>query len=259
MNCHLSPVVILLLLSSSLLAQWQPPENPDPSTILSEAHADTRAGRFPDALAKHVWYHENAIKFDGAQTGVRRSFALAYWNELAERFPPARKKLEECRQESRKRVLANKKVFHDFADFASISKELEKDDETVKLFVALDAKDPQLAKQAYNSAEDALIAAKKYRLCGKYIDGDKAIGREIEKLEHYRQLANDQRFGPDITRHGEDAFRKRAPTIVAILVKCGREEESSRVAEEARKAWDDASPHDALDRALKGELPKDAG
>ncbi|MEI9962222.1 MAG: hypothetical protein WDM76_14140 [Limisphaerales bacterium] len=45
---------------------WRPPQNPDPNKILKEAESDTAAGRYTDALAKHVWYHENALKYISA-------------------------------------------------------------------------------------------------------------------------------------------------------------------------------------------------
>jgi hypothetical protein len=257
-NRLLLTTAIVLVMSSSVFAEWQPPENPDSSTILNEAQADARAGRFEVALAKHVWYHENALKYDQGQGGVRRSFALGYWHELAEKFPPAGKKLEDFREEARKRVLAEKKkVFHDFADFAAISRELEKEGEIVELFVALDKKDPKLASQAYNSAEEALIDAKKFKLCGKYIKGDEAIEREIEMFEHHREIAKDPRFGARMARYGEESFHKDAATIVAILAKCGREEESKRAAAKAHEAWNDEQFHKALDSAIEGELPKD--
>jgi hypothetical protein len=94
------------------MGEWQPPENPDPHTILREASADARAGRYEDALAKHLWYHENAEKFDAGQTGVRRSFALSDWYDLGADFAPALAKFEEVREEARKGVLEGKHGSH---------------------------------------------------------------------------------------------------------------------------------------------------
>jgi hypothetical protein len=101
-----------------------------------------------------------------------------------------------------------------------------------------------------------LIAAEKFELCGKYLDGDKAIRRQIQMFEHHREMVKDRRFGADIGEFGEKTFRQEAATMVAILVKCKREEEAKRVAEMARTAWDDAELRKALDQALQGELPK---
>ncbi len=246
------------MMSSHAFAEWQPPDKPEPSTILDEAERDARAGRYDDALAKHVWYHENALKHEPAQSGVRRSFALADWLELGKKHPPALAKLEAYRQEARQRVLASKEkkeVFEPFADFAAISRRLEKDQEIVELFEVLDEKHPQLAPRAYIVADDALIADGKFELCGKYLNGDKLIASRIYLLEHDRERAKNPRYARQLA-HSEQTFRREAVTMVAILVKCKREEEAKRVAEKARAAWDDAELREALDKALKGELPK---
>jgi hypothetical protein len=42
---------------------WRPPANPDPSEILKEAESDTAAGKYADALTKHIWFHQNALKY----------------------------------------------------------------------------------------------------------------------------------------------------------------------------------------------------
>ena len=44
--------------SAALASDWKPGERPKPNRILSEAEADARAGRYAEALAKHVWLHE---------------------------------------------------------------------------------------------------------------------------------------------------------------------------------------------------------
>jgi len=54
--------LLAFLMNLPLLAAWTPPENPNPQQILSEAQSDAKAGRYEDALAKHVWFHENALK-----------------------------------------------------------------------------------------------------------------------------------------------------------------------------------------------------
>src|SRR5688572_11688303 len=54
-------------------AAWSPPANPDPHVILREAKADTQAGRYEEALAKHVWFHSHALEIEPALYGVRLS------------------------------------------------------------------------------------------------------------------------------------------------------------------------------------------
>src|SRR4051794_4253621 len=69
---------------------WTPSDTPDPSDVLDSAVDDTRSGSHADALAKFLWFHHNALRHDQAFGGVRLSFALSYWLELAGAYPPAR-------------------------------------------------------------------------------------------------------------------------------------------------------------------------
>ena len=43
---------------------WLPPDDPDLSEILGEAVDDTREKRYEVALAKFVWFHENALNHE---------------------------------------------------------------------------------------------------------------------------------------------------------------------------------------------------
>ena len=88
----LCAAIVLTLTTTSAVGDWTPPSNPNPDKILREAQDDARAGRYPDALAKHVWFHENALTYAPAMYGVRLSFALSYWVNLGNLYPPARTK-----------------------------------------------------------------------------------------------------------------------------------------------------------------------
>ena len=93
-----------LEMPSTRFSNWGPGMNPDPSAILHEARADRRAGRFADALTKHVWFHENALKYVPSLSGVRLSFALTYWMELGAVYPAALRKLKRIRDDAERRA-----------------------------------------------------------------------------------------------------------------------------------------------------------
>src|SRR5688500_16155454 len=99
---------VALLWTFSLLAAWAPPANPDPEKISLEANADRDAKNYDDALAKYVWYHENALKHQKSLYGVRLSFALADWERLADDFPAAREKLKSVRDDTEKQIRASR-------------------------------------------------------------------------------------------------------------------------------------------------------
>src|SRR4051812_29867743 len=60
------------------------------SERLHSGRTATHEGRFEEALSQFIWFHEHSLEEDRAYLGVRLSFALSYWMELAERYPPAR-------------------------------------------------------------------------------------------------------------------------------------------------------------------------
>jgi hypothetical protein len=91
-----------------VMAMWNPPPNPNPRTILESARADLRAGRYEDALAKHLWFHQHALEHDRSYYGVRLSGALTSWHQLAKVYPPALQALKETRDEAAKRVFEGK-------------------------------------------------------------------------------------------------------------------------------------------------------
>jgi len=57
-------------------ADWVPPSQPDPMTILGQARTDAAAKHYADALAKQVWFHEHALDYAQGLYGVRLSYAL---------------------------------------------------------------------------------------------------------------------------------------------------------------------------------------
>src|SRR6185436_8688257 len=121
-------VFALLILSMSTQAEWKPPEKPDPSAIFNEAQQDSRAGRFEDALAKQIWFHENALKIEPAQYGVRLSFALVAWRDLAAKYPPAMEALQKARDTAEAKVKTTAEVFESFHDAVSLNETLRESD-----------------------------------------------------------------------------------------------------------------------------------
>ena len=51
---------------------YTPPPHPDPQKIMYEAAADTRAGRYKDALAKNIWYRNNALRYQPSLLGATK-------------------------------------------------------------------------------------------------------------------------------------------------------------------------------------------
>jgi len=211
---------------------WQPPANPDPSEILREARADRDTGRYQLALDKHVWYHDNALKYDRAHGGVRLSFALSDWRKLANRYPPALEKMREFRERAELWVKQNKEDFDAFHDFVSLNTQLKEEERTVYLFRWLDEYDPSFARRVYPVARDTLVAEGEYQLCGEYIDiesirDDMRLSRKLDESvgEHL-----DPERASEILRFRNKHFAYEMAYAIAILVRIGQSEEANEVA-----------------------------
>ena len=234
---------------------WMPPEKPDPSTILKEAGDDTRARRYETALAKHVWFHQNALSIERSQYGVRLSYALSDWQDLAKDYPPALAKLKEFRDRAQSDVMEGKNIHESFHDMASINRTLGEDSLTKDLFEVLDAKDLKAAKKVFGIAKDALVREKAYSLYVKYADPKSEYTRIKMSYQRNRTLAEDPRFGERLLNHANKTFAKDVATLVAILVLKNRKKEAQEIAESARAESEDSALHDAIEQALKGIVP----
>jgi hypothetical protein len=242
-------------------ADWTPPKDPNPEKILTEAQDDSRAGRYEDALAKQVWFHENALKYAPAMSGVRLSFALGQWLELGERYPPAMTRLKATRDQAEGAVKEGTDPRHAFLDAAAINRELRDTGRTRNLFLWLDENKPEVARRTYDAAEPALIAAKDYRLCGKYLDPDRQFIRDVDLYRTTKNMARGEDmkdYAAELEEHSNKMFAQDAATLVALLVLNDRQADADRIAADALKESDYPALKGMIEKALKGELPSPA-
>ena len=237
-------------------APWSPGEDPHPSEILDEAKADATSGRYAEALAKHVWFFENALKYAPSMYGVRLSFALSYWKTLSDSYPPALEKLKAERDEAAAKVRGSKDSRHSFNDFASINRELAEDAKTRELFLWLDANSPATASAIYDLAQPSLVKAKEYGVCGRYLpDPDRSLARMVRLYTEDKKIAGDSEFRREMSDFADKSFSNGVGTLVALLAVNGRTADARRVADGAMKARGDSAFRGQIESALRGEVP----
>jgi hypothetical protein len=246
--------LLAFVVNLPLLAAWTPPENPNPQQILNEAQTDTKAGRYEDALAKHVWFHENALKLRPSLYGVRLSFALSDWVELAAAYPVALEKLKTIRDQAADRVRESDQVREPFHDFASINKYLNESIKTKDLFLWLNSSKPELAKSVFDLAEPALIDAKEYHLCGGYIE-PKSFDQIREQYHKNKELGQNPIHGERMQNYAEKSFANHTTTLIALLVVNDRKADADRIAAEALKERSDPPFEAELEKAKQGVVP----
>lgn len=236
--------------------RWTPPEHPSPQAILDEAEADAGAKRYENALAKHVWYHENALKIEPAQYGVRLSFALSAWVKLGELYPPALEKLRSVRDKDESSIREGEISEGLFHELAAISEYLGEDTKTTQLFVWLDQNKPDFAKSVYSVAQPSLIRAKKFDLCGKYLDPETSFKRMLELYGLYKQIEQESNAKMRNQEFGKKKFSNDTATLVALLTVNGRKDEAAQIAMAAEAELADSEVKALLAKAKEGEVPK---
>ena len=253
-------VLVLLVAGTTTLLMrnrdpvYMPPANPDPQAILNEAQADTAAGRYRDALAKHIWYRDNALKYQPAQRGVRNSFALMYWGQLGEKYPPALKKLKAIRSDAIKRLQKhdsdNDAITTAFITAISINNALNEKGKNVELFKELDANHPAAAKNAYPVAENDLIQAKEYAICGHYMDPDRTYTRIIRLYNMNKDSTSAQ-----LQDFAVKSFSNETARLVAVLAINNRNDDAQRISDQASKELTTPEFAALLASARNGTVP----
>lgn len=246
------------------LTRWQPATlkiaaasaeepRPDPHEVLQEARKLARAGKFEEALRKHVWYHENALKYGSGEYGVRLSFALSDWETLGKAYPEALRALAEIRDRDVATLRDGRGDAYLYHDVVAIDRHLAGPPRGVELFKWLDANDPRKAARCSIMAEEVLADAGEYRLCGKYL-GDPLLrldimkrGRELERERQERPLPN----GRSAPRTADSRFIKRAVRTITILVRSDRRAEAEQFRDAALQVVDAPALREAVEKAAE--------
>jgi hypothetical protein len=237
-------------------ASWTPPANPDPFEILNSAGDDTRIGSYAVALAKFLWFHENALRYDPAKSAVRLSFALADWWELADLYPPAREAFLRTRDHAEAAFREDPASFDLFQEVAFLNDHMGEGARTAELFEHVTQSDFEAAKPLYHVAERRLIAAGRYDICGLFLDPE----NRMELAESgYRAMRELEDTLPEaevpVRRLARTHYIRNVAALVALLMLNNRPEDAQRSYEEALRVFQDDEFRQIMAAAMTGHFP----
>ena len=258
-----------------------PGEKPDPQKILDDAKSLMAKGDYESALQRHLWYFNHALEYNSGLTGVRLSFALSDWVELARCYPKALQALTEIHDRDTQKLVEGRGYSDLFSDVNSINNYLNDPDATYALFKTLDAKDPKLAQQCYFYAESLLVQKGEYALCRKYMGEPQIrfnliqIGWETEldvqkRMARTRELMAKQTADvkqksgrtnawspPDnsamMKKSADDRFVDQTRQLIEILVATDGNADAGKIQGEAVGMFDDARLKSAV-RDAEGKI-----
>jgi len=129
----------------------------------------TLEGRHEEALRDFVWFHMHALEHDKALSGVRLSFGLGYWKELADLYAPARDALDETRSRAEGLLLSGQGGRFEFNEVVAIDRELDQPANTHSLFARIAVEKPEVARQCADLALEAVAEVGDFELASRFL------------------------------------------------------------------------------------------
>jgi hypothetical protein len=207
---------------------------------LYEIDALIEDGKFDKALEKHLWFHEASRESPG-MGGVRLSFALESWLELANKYSPAMDSLIQLRDGYKDTLLKGIGTFDNFHDLFAINQYLENDGDTYSVFIKLHEKYPEQAKNYYHVAEDILVDKKRYDICAAYITDPMKKYKHIEKLHKLNKDFSKKQTGSrdqEFEQYTEDSYTKGVCQLIEVLSALGKSDIAKEIQMAAMKYHD---------------------
>jgi len=206
----------------------------DMCQYLTDTETMAKAGKHQEALQRFVWMYHNSLKEDPAFAAVRLSYMLAYWKELADKYPPALKELSKIRDDETLLIKEGKGTYITFQEIVAINEILGDDSKSIDLFAFLDKKHPESAKSCWDFVRKKVIAAKNIDLAKKYIKDPGEVYDEIAFLYkantmRYKNVENMKVF----KEINEDVFITDVINLVSLLKMMGNKKLGEEIRQKA--------------------------
>jgi hypothetical protein len=148
---------------------------------LQAGRTATYEGRYEEALDHFLWFHDHALSEDSAYVGVRLSFALGYWLELAEHYPPALVAFR-ARRDSKLAILRSGQLDRGlFHDVEAMSERLQEDELVAEIFNEFHQSAPDFARTCASIALPLLVRTQRFGLARQYMPDPAARVRELSR------------------------------------------------------------------------------
>ncbi len=196
-----------------------------------ELESLAEAGKYEEALKKHIWFHEASKKMPG-MGGVRLSYALDLWLKLSEKYNPAMEALVDLRDCNKKVLLNGNGSFENFHDLSAINHVLEDNEGTLLVFNEIHNHYPKQAHNYYHVIENLLVEAQAYDVCASY------IGDPIEKFSHLKHLhemnvkiltKNPEMDDDEFREYTESSYVNGVCQLIEIMVALGKADQAKEV------------------------------
>jgi len=204
-------------------------------------------GKNEEALERFLWFHDHALEHEPAMYGVRLSFALMYWKELGDSYPPALTAMKKTRDD--KTILlenqkGNPNLFH---DVMSLNETLGDDDKTIMLFRRLDQEQKDLAAQCWDMAKTPIIKAKAYDLIKKHIGNPVREFVKVKAMyEQNTEMYGGKNFGESFKAWNENNLVEETLRLIEVAIALDETKAAKEIQEKGLAIVDDHRLRDAI-------------
>ncbi len=225
--------------------------------VLDAANSDRRAGRYAESLQKHEWFFEHSRNERG-MGGVRLSFALGDWLELASDYQPAMVAFVSLRDRTETRCRESRGEFKAFHELSALNEYLDSNERTIAMFLDIANLDNNAAARIYHVAEPYLVASCLYEECGPFIEIERTIETNISVLRIGKEVEQTQAgLEHSPPRLAERLFRERTTRLVALLALNGRMSDAKMAMNRSLAELESVDFRRELAAALSGHFPKE--
>lgn len=141
----------------------------DVNKIVSDAVVDYYNEDYVSAHEKYEWFFENGEKIKPSMRGVRVSFCLRGWVDVANEYPPAMKRIIEIKQDALTTFYEQQSI-DAFRDFSCISRYLKTGNEVLDIFFKYHKSDKEIANNLFRHAFEFLVDKKDWEICAEYME-----------------------------------------------------------------------------------------
>ena len=243
----------LLVLAITLMTLSSQAQAEDMQKYLSDTQDMVRQGKHKEALERFLWFHDHALEHERAMYGVRLSFALSYWKQLGDVYPPAKEAMVDTRDRKTKEIENGNGTVALFHDVTALNRTLGEESKTVALFRHLDQQQPELAKECWDVAKEPAIRAKQYDLAKKYVGN---LVREFTRVramyEYSTTLYERKDIGRDhLKAWNENHFVEESLRLIEVAVALGDQKAAKEIQKKALALVDDHRLRDAIQTGKK--------
>lgn len=227
----------------------------DMQKYLSDTETLANEGKHKEALDRFLWFHDHALEHDPDMYGVRLSFALSYWKELGDVYPPALEALKKTRNDKTNLMEQGKGNRDLFVDIAALNETLADDARTVDLFRKLDHNQPDLAGRCWFIAKESVIKAKDYELARKYIGNPvREFGKIQEKYDELKEMYGMNNTGNYFKYTNENSFVEETLRLIDMAIALGDAKAAKEIQAKALAILDDNRLRDALSKDKNADV-----